>query len=134
MPNLDKTRELLEVAFIDGWGTTTPIKFDNVKFDDSNIDSFVSISFINYDSNNVNINSINLRRIRHTGVFATKVYVKQNIGSSKAYFFADKIRGIMDNLNQANLFTTASSTRRNGAKDDGWFGLIVDTPYTSDEE
>jgi len=134
MPSIDKTRELLEVAIINGWGSTTPIKFDNVKFDDKGLDAFISVLLINYTSNNVCIGSAITKRIRHTGVLAVKINIKQNIGSGKAYGYADQVRGIMDNINQNNLFTKASMTRKNEVLDDGWFGLIVDVPYVSDEE
>lgn len=134
MPSLDKTRELLEVAIINGWGSTTPIKFDNVKFDDTKIDAFISVLMINYTSDNVCIGSAITKRIRHEGVLAIKVYTKKDIGSGNAYAYADQIRGLMDNLNQDNLLTKASKTRKNDVPDDGWFSLIVDVPYISDEE
>lgn len=134
MPDLNKTRELLETAFINGWAATTEVKFDNVKFDDSLPDAFVSVMMINYTSVNVCIGSAITKRIRHEGVLAIKIYVKQDIGTGQAYEYADQIRGIMDNLTQNNLFTTASQARRNGATDDGWFGMIVDVPYVSDED
>ena len=133
MPSLNKTREILEVAFINGWGATTPIKFDNVVFDDSLPDAFVSVKMINYVTDNVCIGSALTKRIRHTGVLAIKIYVKQDIGTGQIYEYADQIRGIMDNLTQSNLFTKASNTRRNGEAEDGWFGMIVDVPYVSDE-
>ena len=134
MPDLNKTRELLEVAFINGWGSTTPIKFDNVVFDDVVDDAFVSVMMINYTSDNVCIGSAITKRIRHKGVLAIKIYVKQNKGTGQAFEYADQIRGIMDNLTQNNLYTIASITRRNGSTEDGWFGMIVDVPYVSDEE
>jgi len=134
MPDLNKTRELLEVAFINGWGATTEIKFDNVKFNDKLPDAFVSVMMINYTSVNVCVGSAITRRVRHTGVLAIKIYVKQNIGTGQVYEYADQIRGIMDNLTQNNLFTKASETRRNGETEDGWFGMIVDVPYVSDED
>ena len=134
MPSLDKTRELLEVAMINGWNSTTPIKFENVKFDDTDIDAFISVMMINYTTKNVCVGSAITKRIRHTGVLAVKIYIKKDIGSGLAYTYADQVRGIMDNLNQTNLLTMASMTRKNDVPDDGWFGLIVDTPYISDEE
>jgi hypothetical protein len=134
MPSLDKTRELLEVAIINGWGSTTPIKFENAKFDNKNIDAFISVLLINYTSKNVCIGSEITKRIRHEGVLAIKIYTKQNIGSNDAYAYADQIRNIMDNISQYNLFTKASMTRKNDVPNDGWFGLIVDVPYISDEE
>ena len=134
MPSLDKTRELLEVAIINGWAATTPIKFDNVKFDDKGLDAFISVLLINYTSKNVCIGSAITKRIRHEGVLAIKINTKKNVGSGIAYAYADQVRGIMDNLNQNNLLTNASMTRKNDTLDDGWFGLIVDVPYISDEE
>jgi len=134
MPDLNETRSLLELRFINGWAGSTPIKYDNVSFNDKNIDEFVSIKMIQYTSENVCVGSAITKRIRHQGVFAVKIYIKQNIGSGKAYEYADQVRGIMDNIVQDNLFTKASFTRSNGETEDGWFGLIVDTPYVSDED
>jgi hypothetical protein len=134
MPDLNKTRELLEVAFINGWGVTTPIKFDNVVFDDNLPDAFVSVMMIPYISDNVCIGSAITKRIRHVGVLSVKIYVKQNIGTGSAYAYSKQVSDIMSNLTQNNLFTKASSPRRNGETEDGWFGIIVDTPYVSDEE
>ena len=134
MPDLNATREILESAFIAGWGVTTDIKFDNVVFDDTTIDAFVSVAMINYTTVNVCIGSAITRRVRHEGVLAIKIYVKQNIGTGQIYEYADQIRGIMDNFTQNNLFTKASLARRNGETKDGWYGMIVDVPYVSDEE
>lgn len=134
MPDLNDTRSILESAFVTGWGVTTPIKFDNVVFNDYDIDSFVSVTMINYTTNNVCIGSAITRRVRHEGVFAIKIYTKQNVGTGQAYGYSDQIRLIMDNFTQPNLFTKASMTRRNGEAEDGWYGLIVDVPYVSDEE
>jgi len=134
MPDLNKTRELLEVAFINGWGATTPIKFDNVVFDDDSSDAFVSVMMIPYTTTNVCVGSAVTKRLRHVGVLAIKIYVKQKTGTGVAYEHADSVRAIMDNLTQTDLFTKASETRRNGETEDGWFGLIVDVPYVSDEQ
>ncbi len=134
MPDINKTREILEVAFIAGWGNTTPIKFDNVKFDDSNKNAFVSITMINYTTNNVLVGSAITKRLRHIGVLSVKVYIKQDIGTDKAYAYAKQISDFMSNFSQSNIFTKATVTRRNGSETDGWFSLICDTPYTSDEE
>lgn len=134
MPDLNKTREILETAFINGWTSRTPIKFDNVKFKDSDKTEFVSITMINYTSRNVNVGSLIYKRIRHIGVLSVNVYIKQDIGTDKAYARAKEISDIMSNYSEFNIFTEAAKTRRNGSETDGWFSLIVDIPYTSDEE
>ena len=85
---------------------------------------FISVMMINYTSKNVCIGSAITKRIRHTGVLAVKVYTKKDIGSGEAYSYADQIRGLMDNLNQDNLLTMASMTRKNDVPDDGWEGNV----------
>ena len=134
MPDLNETRSVLETAFINGWGATTPIKFENVVFDDRGISAFVSVKMINYISDNVCIGSIVQKRIRHIGALHIKVYTKQNIGAGSAYDYADQVRGIMDNVQVGNLFTKASTSRVVGETEDGWFVTIVEIPYISDEE
>lgn len=133
MPNVNQTKQALEAMFMTGWGATTPIGHDNVSFDDSTILEFVSVKFINYTSSNVNIGGALNKRKRHEGVLSIKVYTKQHIGTGDAYSHAASISDIMDNKTQSNLFTGVSDVRRFGEGDDGWFGLIVDVPYISDE-
>ena len=134
MPDLNETRSVLETAFINGWGATTPIKHENVVFDDRGISAFVSVKMINYVSDNVCIGSVDNKRIRHTGALHVKIYTKQNIGAGSAYDYADQVRGIMDNLLIGDLFTKASTSRVMGETEDGWFVTIVETPYSSDEQ
>lgn len=133
MPNLNETKQALETMFTDGWGVTTPISYDNVSFDDTTIDEFVNVRFINLVSNNVNIGGAINKRKRHEGILSVKIFVKQRIGTGDAYTHAVSVANIMDNKTQSNLFTGVSDTRRLGEDDDGWFGLIVDVPYISDE-
>lgn len=133
MPDLNKTRELLEAEFIAGWASTLPISHDNKQFDDTVIDAFVSMRFINYTSKNVTLGVDQAKRKRHEGVLSIKIYVKQNTGTGEAYDYADQISEIMGNINLSNLLTNASEVRRNGETKTGWFGLIVDSPYISDE-
>lgn len=133
MPDINGTRQALETLFSDGWGSTTPIKYDNVAFDDANVESFVEVRMLNYSTLNVNIGGGITKRKRHIGVLAVKIFVKQNQGTGEAYSLAAQISDIMDNIMQTGLFTGASESRRIGENDGGWFGLVVDIPYTSDE-
>lgn len=134
MPNLVDTREALESLITTGWGETTPIKYESVNFDDKGKDAFISIMLINYTSKNVCIGSADTKRIRHEGVLAVKINTKQNIGSVPAYTYAQQVKDILENIVQPNLFTLAAQTRKNKVVNDGWYCLIVDVPYVSDEE
>lgn len=133
MPTLSKTRELLEAQFITGWGSKTPIKFDNVVFDDTGLNEFVEIKVINSLSTNPTLGSGTTKRKRHIGVFSVKVFTQQNVGTGAAYDYADDVGAIMDNFETTNLFTYASEARRAGEVEGGYFVIIVDVPYVSDE-
>lgn len=133
MPNLNKTREYLVNAFEAGWGVTTPIAMENHAFDDSDVEKYVGLFLINYTSSNVNIGSAMNKRKRHNGVLQIKIYVKPDTGIKAAYEYADLIATFMDNINLSNLLTNSSETRRGGKTDSGFYTLIVDVPYLSDE-
>lgn len=133
MPDLNETRQMLETRFANGWGTTTPIRFDNITFDDTNLESFVDVRMINYTSRNVTIGSGLTKRKRHEGILSLRIFTKQNLGSGIAYEYADQISLLMDNFTQGNLFTMASEATRAGENEGGWYVVIVDVPYISDE-
>ena len=133
MPDLNETRGILETAFMNGWGATTPVRFDNLAFSDDNLDAFVDVKMINYTSRNATIGCGFNKRKRHKGVLSLRVFVKQNIGAGQAYSYADQISTIMDNFSQGGMFTLASESTREGENEGGWYVVIVDIPYISDE-
>ena len=132
MPDLNETRELLEQTFITGWASTTPLAHENLDYQDTNV-SYVEIRFINYLTYNVNIGSVENKKKRHEGVLSLKIHVKMNTGIKEAYDLADQIGSIMDNIILSNLFTNSCDTRRGGETESGYYTVIVDCPYVSDE-
>ena len=61
-----------------------------------------------------------------------RIPLEQGIGL--AYTYSNSISEIMDNkCLLPNLFTLASMVRRVGDTEDGWFSLIQDVPFVSDE-
>jgi len=134
MPNLDTTRKDLSNLFTDGWNSTTPIVYDNIKSTNNSANEFVEVRFVVYDSNNIAVGSQDYKAIRHTGVFAVVINVELNNGSGNAWRYADQIKDFMSNKQvSSGLFTLGTEVRRNGDTQDGYFSLICDTRYSSDE-
>ena len=134
MPTINDTRYELEKLFINEWGLTTEIAYDNVPFDSSEVDEFVEIRFVVYDSQNMTIGSQLNKAIRHTGALLIYIYTKLNAGSGKAWAYADSVKDIMSNKQVASrLHTLETEIRRNGDGVDGYFSLICSVRYNSDE-
>ena len=133
MPNLNTTREQLISTFMTGWGSRTSVAQENHQFDDSSVVEYVSLTLINFNSRNATIGAATQRRKRHTGVLQIKIFVKPDTGIKAAYEHADAIAVFMDNINLSNLFTYSSDVRRGGETDSGFYTVIVDVPYFSDE-
>lgn len=133
MPDINKTRELLESRFQINWGSTTPISYDNVPFDDTAVNEFVSITFLNFATMNATIGGAINKCKKHEGAIQIKVHIKLDTGTGDAYEYADSIAAIMENYQDTNLFTHAAEVRRIGALDSGWFVILVHVPFISYE-
>lgn len=136
MPDLNETRAQLELAFINGWGGTTPIDYDNVVYDPENDGSYVKAKVEFTLSENVNVGAAlaGTIRQRHHGLFITNIYVPLNGGTGAAYDYADTYKGIMDNKNPVpNIFTLTSNVRPSGEQVDGYWSLVCMTEFYSDE-
>ena len=130
MPNINETRQILEEAFITGWGVTTPIAYDNV-IEDESIQEYVEMRYVPYDNTNASIGNT-LTRLE--GAMVIAIYTKYNTGSGRAWDLADQVNLIMSNKCHAQgLFTVASKPRRNGDEKEGWFSVLCSIPFTSDE-
>lgn len=136
MPNLNTTRSHLETAFINGWGTTTPISYDNVNYQEVSGESYVRISIEFVDSSNVCIGGSvdGTKRQRHIGLVKLMIYTPINEGSGSAYTLADTYKTIMDNKTiNTDLYTGTTDVIRSGENVDGYYSLLCLTEFTSDE-
>jgi len=137
MPNLNDTRSELEQAFIAGWGTTTPINYDNTPYRGEVGEAYVRVDVEFVLSENVNIGAalVGMTKQRHSGFVKLTIYTPINKGSGEAYSLADTYKGIMDNKEVvSNLFTSTSDVRRSGEQVDGYYSIICFTDFTSDEQ
>ena len=130
MPTLLETASELDKLLIAGWEAKTPIAIDNIPFTETLGQSYLSTQFIPYTTLD---ETIGCERKRTTGVYSITIRTPLESGIGLAYSYNEDIGVIMDNkCPLPNLFTLASETRRVGDTEDGWFSLICDIPFTSD--
>lgn len=134
MPTLVETASALDSMLKVGWAAATPIAVDNIQFDETQGQSYLETKFIPYFTSNVNINASEQKRKRTRGVLFVKIKTPLGAGIGLAYQYANDIQEIMDNKNPLeNLFTEASTVNRVGDDKNGWFNLVCEVPFISDE-
>jgi len=134
MPTLLETAAELDNMLTAGWAGATPIAVDNMKFSETTGQAYLETKFIPYFSTNVNIASASQKRKRTEGVLFINIRVPLGKGVGQAYQYAQDIKDIMDNKNPLpNLLTQAATVQRVGDDKDGWFNLICEVPFISDE-
>jgi len=137
MPTLLETAAALNNLLNIGWAGRTDIAIDNVPYSEVNGQAYIESIFIPYTTYNVNIGSgidSSCERKRTEGVLQIIVRTPINEGIGLAYSYSNDISGIMDNKNPIpNLFTYVTEVRRSGDNKDGWYTLICDVPFVSDE-
>ena len=133
MPTLLETASELDKLLKNGWGSKTPIAVDNIPFKEVKGQSYLSTKFIPYNTEDAIIGSFTCKRKRTVGVLSIMIRTPLESGIGLAYSFQEDISKIMDNqCLLSNLFTLTSDVRRVGDENDGWFKVICDIPFTSD--
>jgi len=134
MPTLLETASKLDKMLDVGWADRTPIAIENIHFDQVEGQSYLETKFIPYTSENVTISSASQKRERTEGVLFIRIRTPIDQGIGLAYEYAAVITNVMNNKNPLpNLFTYVTKVRRSGDGKDGWFSLICDVPFISDE-
>ena len=134
MPNHLNTAAELNNMLITGWAARTPIAIENVPFDEVEGQAYLETKFIPLRSDAVTIGaSAGMKRERTQGILFIRVLVPLDEGIGLAYEYADIISDIMSNKNPVtDLFTHTTEVRRSGDTDNGWYSVICDVPFTSD--
>lgn len=134
MPTLLETAAELDNMLSLGWAGATPISVDNISFSETAGQAYLETKFIPYFSSNINIAASVQKRKRTEGVLFINIRTPLGKGIGLAYQYAQNIKDIMDNKNPIpNLLTYASNIQRIGDSKDGWFNLICEVPFISDE-
>lgn len=90
----EPTRKILETAFKAAWGSTTPIRFDNVAFDQPANAPWVSFLIRFGTSDQDSIGPIGTRLERHFGAIIVQVFVPKDKGSAAVQVLSDQAGGI----------------------------------------
>lgn len=134
MPTLLQSASELNKVLSVGWNGETDIAIDNVPYTETQGQAYIETVFMPYNTENVLVGAAVQKRKRTPGVLSIIIRTPLEIGTGLAYTYASSIGDIMDNKTiLPDLFTYASTTRRVGDSIDGWFSLICDVPFTSDE-
>ena len=132
MPTLLETAAELNKTLTTGWSGTTEIAIENVPFKEIQGQSYLDTIFLPYTTTNVTIGQC--KRKRTIGALSITIRTPLEKGIGLAYTYASTISDIMDNKSLLpDLFTFTSDVRRVGDTGDGWFKLICDINFTSDE-
>lgn len=134
MPNSLETAVELNKMLETGWASATPIAAENVPFTEVEGQAYLETKYIEYTSDSATIGtSVGLKRERTEGVLFIRIRVPLDEGIGLAYQYADTISSFMSNKNPIpDLFTHTTMKRRSGDGEDGWYSVICDVPFTSD--
>lgn len=132
--NFDQLRQNLEPTFETGWGTTTPIAWQNGgnPAEDLNI-SWVRFSIVPRQSRNAVIGSEVPRLV---GTIVIQIFVPLDSGLGEAWRLADSVNAVLQNQNISGILTYASHVENIGegmrrVKDveQGYHQFNVKIPY-----
>jgi hypothetical protein len=133
--------KLIETRFNEQWGSTTPIKWDNVDYQPSAETTYVDFQIHNNSSNVVGISgNNNMHRVR--GLIAINIYVALNAGTRSGRELADQAAAIFREVEISNsdsseaesmtISCDAANITRLGKIED-WFVYNVTVPFYRNE-
>jgi hypothetical protein len=108
--NYTELRKLIEEAFELGWGTETPIAWENAP---AIVDEeyWVRCSILTTDSRN---STIGTKRTVKTGIIVIQIFAPLDKGVGRAYELADLANTILENNRWQDLFTYAGRVEHIG--------------------
>jgi len=134
MPTLLETASKLDETLNTGWAGLTPIAIDNIPFVEVQGQAYLQTVFTPYVTENVLVGSQRNKRKRTIGAFFIKIRIPLESGVGLAYDYANQISDIMENkCLLPDFFTEEVDVTRGGDTDDGWFNLICNVNFSSDE-
>lgn len=133
----------IESTFATAWGSTTPIKSDNVPLQSEPTSAYVAIEVWDGKSNKASVgNGVQLRRT--LGTVFVMVFTPNNLGSKAGRTYADSIKAIFRDLVVSNVTFYEGNVARLGEKyytnsgtgvpaTSKWFQMAVSIPFKYDE-
>ena len=133
--------KLLETRFDNQWGSTTPVKWDNVDYEPTADTTYVDFQIHNNNADIIGIGgNDNMHRIR--GLIAINIFVALNAGTRSGRVLADQAAAIFREVQISNpdssaaeemtIFCKAANITRLGKVED-WFVYNVTVPFYRNE-
>jgi len=119
----------IQTLFNTGWGTTTPIAWDNVDYRPG-IVSWVRFFVMEDESNQMDMGST-LLRYRNGGMAVIYIFVPQNTGTQAAKGLADTASAIFRGVTSDEIIFRAPSIKTIGISG-AWYQINVLVPYEWD--
>ena len=123
-------RQAIESRFSTQWGTTTPIKYDNIKYVPTAGTSFVALEIHKGASIQASLGTSPL--FRGIGIISVNIYTPTGSGTNTGRAYADTAAGIFRNVVFSGIVCKSASVTRLGEQE-GWFIYNVSIPFYHDE-
>jgi hypothetical protein len=129
----DKIRSMVESRLATGWGTRTPIKFENVTFVQPTTGDWIAISTMFGQSTQISMGSPKFERIRC--LVMVQIFTDKNCGQKTALLHAGFLRNIFQSqqiiFNGINVVFETLQLVHTGTRPDN-YQLNVKVPFNAD--
>jgi len=121
----------IELRLDANWGSTTPIKSDNVDYTPVTGTTYIELQIHNAQGVRVTIGTQN-PLYRYPGIISINIYGSLNEGTRTLLGYADSIADIFRGATFSNLICRTPKITRIGELD-GWFVYNVSIPFHRDK-
>ena len=122
----------IEQRFSTNWGSTTPVKYDNVNFTPTPETSWAEIQVHTGDQIPVSLGGVSATLYRGVGIISINIHTALNIGSQTGKNLADTAAAIFRGQTFSGITCRGADVTRLG-ETNGWFVYNVSIPYFRDE-
>lgn len=129
-------RQGIELRFQTGWGSTTPVKYENVAFTEPKDGPWVFFHIASEDGKQVSLGPVDQVTHRHLGVIVIQVFALKDTGTNDGKLLADQAGEIFRSADfrtpaGARIVCKTPSLEVIGVGQ-GWYQINVRVPYFRD--
>lgn len=121
-------RQSIEGLFQTGWGSTTPVAWDNVEYTPVSGTAWVDFRILNGSESAIVISG---DQYRNVGLVNINIFTPEGVGSSSARTLADTAAGIFRGVTVDDITFRAPSIRTLGVMN-GWYQTNLSIPFFRD--
>jgi len=117
-------RQYIESRFSDNWGSTTPIKWNNIEFKYTPNQAFVELEIVSANIVKIDV----LTSYRYTGLITIIINVPINTGTKVARTYADTAATIFRDKTFDGIVCDSASINTLGGRNE-WYKILVTIPF-----